>query len=104
MLPPNGRVAFVADETLAPSDDLDNANVSDPGRIVALLPTGGTTEVPKVVPAQPNWNVVSSAIGSMLAINLNAGPPPPDPDRAADVSSSRRLSARGHPRSARAQR
>jgi fatty-acyl-CoA synthase len=71
VLPLDGRVAF-GDETLAPSDDLDNADVSDPGRIVALLPTGGTTGAPKVVPLS-NRNVVSSAIGSMLAIDLNAG-------------------------------
>ena len=71
MLPLDGRIAF-GDETLAPSDDLDNADVSDPGRIVALLPTGGTTGAPKVVPLS-NRNVVSSAIGSMLAIDLNAG-------------------------------
>ena len=71
MLPLDGRVAF-DDETLAPSDDLDNADVSDPGRIVALLPTGGTTGAPKVVPLS-NRNVVSSAIGSMLAIDLNVG-------------------------------
>ena len=65
VLPLDGRVAF-GDETLAPSDDLDNADVSDLGRIVAL------TGVPKVVPLS-NRNVVSSAIGSMLAIDLNAG-------------------------------
>ncbi len=71
VLPMDGRVAF-DDETLAPSDDRDNADVSDPDRIVALLPTGGTTGAPKVVPLS-NRNVVASAIGSMLAIDLNAG-------------------------------
>ena len=68
VLPLDGRVAFDG-ETLTPSDDLDNADVSDPNRIVALLPTGGTTGAPKVVPLS-NRNVVSSAIGSMLASDL----------------------------------
>jgi len=68
VLPLDGRVAFDG-ETLTPSDDLDNADVSDPNRIVALLPTGGTTGAPKLVPLS-NRNVVSSAIGSMLAADL----------------------------------
>ena len=70
VLPLDGRVAFDG-ETLTPSDDLDNADVSDPNRIVALLPTGGTTGAPKVVPLS-NRNVVSSAIGSMLASDLRS--------------------------------
>lgn len=68
VLPMDGRVAF-DDETLSPSDDLDNSDVSDPDRIVALLPTGGTTGAPKVVPLS-NRNVVASAIASMLAIDV----------------------------------
>lgn len=71
VLPMDGRVAF-DDEELTPTDELDNADVSDPERIVALLPTGGTTGVPKVVPLS-NRNVVSSAIGSMLAIDVQPG-------------------------------
>ena len=39
---------------------------------MALLPTGGTTGAPKVVPLS-NRNVVSSAIGSMLAFDLQPG-------------------------------
>ena len=70
-LPLDGRVAF-DEETLVPTNELDNADVGDPHRIVALLPTGGTTGAPKVVPLS-NRNVVSSAIGSMLAIDLRAG-------------------------------
>jgi fatty-acyl-CoA synthase len=68
VLPMDGRVAF-DDETLLPSDDRDNADVADPDRIVALLPTGGTTNAPKIVPLS-NRNVVSSAIGSMLAMDV----------------------------------
>ena len=70
LLPMDGRVAF-DDETLNRSDDLDNADVADPDRIVALLPTGGTTSAPKVVPLS-NRNIVSSAIGSMLAMDVRS--------------------------------
>jgi fatty-acyl-CoA synthase len=68
VLPLDGRVAFDG-ETLTPSDDLDNADISDPNRIVALLPTGGTTSAPKVVPLS-NRNVVAGATGSMLAMGM----------------------------------
>ena len=71
VLPMDGRVAF-DDEVLVPTDARDDAHVADPNRIVALLPTGGTTGAPKVVPLS-NRNVVSSAIGSMLAVDLEAG-------------------------------
>ena len=87
VLPLDGRVAFDG-EMLTPSRRFDNADVSDPDRIVALLPTGGTTGAPKVVPLS-NRNVVSSAIGSMLAVDLR--PEDRHHGRAADVSCRRRL-------------
>jgi fatty-acyl-CoA synthase len=68
VLPVDGRVAF-DDEALAPGHDRDRADVSDPDRVVALLPTGGTTGAPKVTPLT-NRNVVSSAVGSMLAMGV----------------------------------
>jgi fatty-acyl-CoA synthase len=71
MLPMDGRVAF-DDEVLEPTAERDDADVGDPDRIVALLPTGGTTGAPKVVPLS-NRNVVSSAIGSALAIDIRPG-------------------------------
>src|SRR5271170_1444583 len=69
-LPLDGSVAFDGEE-IAPDDGanepLEGAElVTDPDRVVALLPTGGTTGAPKVVPLT-NRNVVSSAIASMLA-------------------------------------
>ena len=71
MLPLDGRVAF-DDETLAPSDDLDNADVSDPGRIVALLPTGGTTGRAQGCSAQqPERRLLRDRLDA--AIDLNAG-------------------------------
>ena len=71
VLPMDGRVAF-DDEVLSPTDECDDANIGDPDRVVALLPTGGTTGIPKVVPLS-NRNVVSSAIGSVLAIDIGPG-------------------------------
>ena len=87
VLPMDGRIAF-DDETLLPSDDRDNADVADPDRIVALLPTGGTTSAPKIVPLS-NRNVVSSAIGSMLAMDVRAERP--QPHHTAAVSRRRRF-------------
>jgi fatty-acyl-CoA synthase len=72
VLPLDGTVAFGGEE-IGPNDGaneaLEDVEVADPERIVALLPTGGTTGAPKVVPLS-NRNVVSSAIGSMLAADL----------------------------------
>ena len=85
----------------SPTDERDPLDVADPDRIVALLPTGGTTGAPKVVPLS-NRNVVSSAIGSMLAIDVR--PERSRPDRAADVSCRRRLLLAACRRSARARR
>ena len=63
----DGRVAC-DDETLAPTDMRDDADIAAPERIVALLPTGGTTSAPKIVPLS-NRNVVAGALGSMLAMD-----------------------------------
>jgi fatty-acyl-CoA synthase len=73
VLPLDGTVAFDGEEVApdeganAPLDDVDA--IAAPNRIVALLPTGGTTGAPKLVPLG-NRNVVASAIGSMLAADL----------------------------------
>ncbi len=68
ILPLDGRVAF-GDEALLPEDEPNERDTADPDRVVALLPTGGTTGAPKVVPLT-NRNVVASAIASMLAADL----------------------------------
>lgn len=70
-LPLDGSVAFDGDG-LSPEAAPNESDTADPDRIVALLPTGGTTGAPKVVPLS-NRNVVSSAIGSMLAISARPG-------------------------------
>jgi fatty-acyl-CoA synthase len=70
-LPLDGSVAFDGD-ALSPEAAPNDSDIADPDRIVALLPTGGTTGAPKVVPLS-NRNVVSSAIGSMLAISARPG-------------------------------
>lgn len=64
-LPLDGRVAFDDEDLFA---DLRPAALEtpDPNAICALLPTGGTTGVPKIVPLS-HRNVVSSSIASMLA-------------------------------------
>lgn len=72
VLPLDGSVAFdgeaiVADD--AAHQPWEDVEAAEPDRIVALLPTGGTTGAPKVVPLS-NRNVVSSAIASMLAGDL----------------------------------
>src|SRR5277367_4046894 len=67
VLPLDGTVAFDGEE-IAPDDGANQRweSVAEPDRVVALLPTGGTTGAPKVVPLT-NRNVVASAIASMLA-------------------------------------
>jgi fatty-acyl-CoA synthase len=67
VLPIDGRVAC-DDEILAPTDARDDSDVAAPERIVALLPTGGTTSAPKIVPLS-NANVVAGALGSLLAMD-----------------------------------
>ena len=72
MLPLDSSVAFDG-EAIVPTDAAhepwEDAEAGEPDEIVALLPTGGTTGAPKVVPLS-NRNVVSSAIASMLAGGL----------------------------------
>jgi fatty-acyl-CoA synthase len=70
-LPMDGTVAF-AGESLGARDRFVDPAVSYPERIVALLPTGGTTGAPKIVPLS-NRNAVASAIGSRLAFDLRGG-------------------------------
>ena len=70
VLPMDGRVQL-DDEILAPTNERDPIDVSNPDRVVALLPTGGTTSEPKVVPLS-NRNVIASALGSLLAMEARA--------------------------------
>lgn len=74
VLPLDGTVAFDGEE-IVPDGDAnarrESAEAAEPDRVVALLPTGGTTGAPKVVPLT-NRNVVSSAIASMLAGEFRA--------------------------------
>ena len=65
VLPMDGRVAF-GDETLTPAAANAAPEKASPDALAALLPTGGTTGVPKVVPLT-HRNVVASATASMLA-------------------------------------
>ena len=64
----DGRVAFDG-ETLAPAALPANPETAGPDALAALLPTGGTTGVPKVVPLT-HRNVVASATATMLALDL----------------------------------
>ena len=74
VLPLDGTVAFDGEEIVpdgAANARRESAEAAEPDRVVALLPTGGTTGAPKVVPLT-NRNVVSSAIASMLAGEFRA--------------------------------
>ncbi len=64
-LPMDGRVAFDG-ETLTPAPLPSNPETASPDALAALLPTGGTTGVPKIVPLT-HRNIVASATASMLA-------------------------------------
>ncbi len=68
VLPMDGRVAFDG-ETIAPATLPSNPEKASPDALAALLPTGGTTGVPKVVPLT-HRNIVASATASMLAVDL----------------------------------
>lgn len=70
-LPLDGSVAF-GGEALSPEDAPNEPDTAEPDKIVALLPTGGTTGAPKIVPLS-NRNVVSSALASMLAADTRPG-------------------------------
>ena len=71
-LPLDGRVAF-DEEALSPDfgwrDEIDTGS---PDRVVAILPTGGTTGAPKAA-RLTNRNVTASAVATMLAINVCPG-------------------------------
>jgi fatty-acyl-CoA synthase len=68
VLPMDGRVAF-GDEPLTPAAPNANPETASPDARAALLPTGGTTGSPKVVPLT-HRNAVASATASMLAEDL----------------------------------
>jgi fatty-acyl-CoA synthase len=69
-LPLDGRVGF-DDDLLVPDYDWrdDDPGLDSPDRVVAILPTGGTTGAPKAA-RLTNRNVTSSAVATMLAIDL----------------------------------
>jgi fatty-acyl-CoA synthase len=69
VLPLDGRVAF-DDEALSADSQIDDEAV-DIDSVCALLSTGGTTGVPKIVPLT-HRNVLASAIGTMLFADLRA--------------------------------
>ncbi|RBP13754.1 fatty-acyl-CoA synthase [Roseiarcus fermentans] len=70
ILPMDGRVAF-GDEPLAPALPPARPETARPDAVAALLPTGGTTGAPKVVPLT-HRNIVASATASMLALDVRA--------------------------------
>jgi fatty-acyl-CoA synthase len=67
-LPLDGGVAFDG-ETILPIADGGNEAAPLPEKTAALLPTGGTTGTPKIVPLT-HRNIVSSSIGAMLAAGI----------------------------------
>ncbi len=68
-LPLDGRVAFDG-ETIAPSpEDGTDEPAAAPDKLAALLPTGGTTGAPKIVPLT-HRNCVAASIGAMLAAGV----------------------------------
>ena len=71
-LPLDGRVAF-DDEALSPDFDWRDEPAADsPDRVVAMLPTGGTTGAPKAA-RLTNRNVIASSVATMLAIDVRPG-------------------------------
>ena len=72
-LPLDGRVAF-DDETLKPDSAFREPSPAAalPDRVVAMLPTGGTTGAPKAA-RLTNRNVTASAVASMLAFDGRPG-------------------------------
>jgi fatty-acyl-CoA synthase len=69
-LPMDGHVAFDG-ETLTAAALLANPEKASPDALAALLPTGGTTGAPKVVPLT-HRNIVASATATMLAVDLRS--------------------------------
>ena len=70
VLPMDGRVAF-DEEALTPAAAPPNPEKASPDALAALLPTGGTTGVPKIVPLT-HRNIVASATATMLALDLRS--------------------------------
>jgi fatty-acyl-CoA synthase len=72
-LPLDGRVAF-DDERLEPDSAWREPSpaAASPDRVVAMLPTGGTTGAPKAA-RLTNRNVTASAVATMLAIDIRPG-------------------------------
>ena len=70
VLPMDGRVAF-DEEALTPAAAPPNPEKASPDALAALLPTGGTTGVPKIVPLT-HRNIVASATATMLAYDDGA--------------------------------
>jgi fatty-acyl-CoA synthase len=68
VLPLDGRIAFDG-ETISPIAGGGDEAAPSPEKIAALLPTGGTTGAPKIVPLT-HRNIVSSSIGAMLAAGI----------------------------------
>lgn len=68
VLPMDGRVAF-GDDLIIPSAPNAAQEAAPPGALAALLPTGGTTGAPKIVPLT-HRNIVASSIASMLALDV----------------------------------
>jgi fatty-acyl-CoA synthase len=69
-LPMDGNVAFDR-ETLTPATLPSNPETGSPDAPAALLPTGGTTGVPKIVPLT-HRNIVASATATMLAFDVRS--------------------------------
>ncbi len=67
-LPLDGRVAFDGETITSIGDGGDEA-APPPEKTAALLPTGGTTGAPKIVPLT-HRNIVSASIGAMLAAGI----------------------------------
>ena len=68
VLPMDGRIAF-GNEPIVPAARRATPERARPDALAALLPTGGTTGVPKIVPLT-HRNIVASSIASMLALDL----------------------------------
>ena len=68
VLPMDGKVAF-GDESLVPAAANANVETAWPDAVAALLPTGGTTGIPKLAPLT-HRNIVASATASMLAVDM----------------------------------
>ncbi len=68
VLPMDGRVAF-GEDTIVPAAPNAAPETARPDALAALLPTGGTTGVPKIVPLT-HRNIVASSVASMLALDV----------------------------------